>query len=42
MGKITDSAIAIIVIIIGFVIFARLGITMPIVIKAFSQFFGGS
>ena len=39
MGKITDAAIAIFVVIIGFFILARLGITLPAVETAIRHFF---
>lgn len=42
MGKITDAAIAIFVIIIGFFVLYRLGITLPMFEKAIRHFFYGS
>jgi len=41
MGKITDTAVAVFVIIIGFVILSRLGITIPVLEHAIGNFFGG-
>ena len=42
MGKITDAAIAVFVIIIGFFILFRLGITLPVLEHVFKQFFSPS
>lgn len=42
MGKITDAAIAVFVIIIGFFILFRLGITLPVLEHVFRQFFSPS
>ena len=39
MGKITDAAVAIIVIIIGLWIFTRLGLTLPAIEGMFHKFF---
>ena len=39
MGKITDAAVAIIVIIIGLWIFTRLGLTLPTIEGMFHKFF---
>jgi hypothetical protein len=39
MGKMTDAAIAIIVIIIGLWIFTRLGLTLPAIESMFHKFF---
>ena len=39
MGKITDAAIAIIVLVIGLWILTRLGLTLPAIEKMFHQFF---
>lgn len=39
MGKITDAAVAVFVVIIGFFILDRMGITLPIIEHAFRQFF---
>lgn len=39
MGKITDAAIAVFVIIIGFFILFRLGISLPVLEHVFKQFF---
>ena len=42
MGKITDAAIAIIVLIIGLWFFTRLGLTLPAIEKMFHNFFSPS
>ena len=42
MGKITDAAIAVFVIIIGFFILDRLGISLPVLEHAIRQFFSPS
>ncbi len=42
MGKITDAAIALFVIIIGFFILYRLGITLPLLEHVIKQFFSPS
>lgn len=39
MGKITDAAIAIIVIIVGIWVLSRLGLTLPAIEKMFRTFF---
>ena len=39
MGKITDAAVALIVIVIGLWIFTRLGLTLPMIEGMFRQFF---
>ena len=42
MGRITDAAIAVFVIIIGFFILDRLGISLPVLEHAIRQFFSPS
>ena len=42
MGRITDAAIAVFVIIIGFFILDRLGISLPVLEHAVRQFFSPS
>ena len=42
MGRITDAAIAVFVIIIGFFILDRLGISLPVLENAIRQFFSPS
>ena len=46
LGKITDAAVALIVIVIGLWIFTRLGLTLPMIEGMFRKFFfpssGGS
>ena len=39
VGKITDAAVALIVIVIGLWIFTRLGLTLPMIEGMFRQFF---
>jgi hypothetical protein len=39
MGKITDAAIAVIVLIIGLWVMTRLGLTLPAIERMFHQFF---
>ena len=42
MGKITDAAVAVFVIIVGFFVLDRLGITWPTVLATVHHFFYGS